>query len=102
MVKNPRKKASPSRIRPLNRPELVQVEEGRDDRPTTIVFHSRRAKVTSIEDVWEIVDEWWRGNPIARRYYQVGVEGGATMTVFRDLVSGAWYRQQAYGSPSGA
>ena len=95
MVANPGKKTSISRIRPLNRPELVQVEEGEDHGPATIVSNGRMARVTSVEDMWEIVDEWWRVSPIARRYYQVGVEGGATMTVFRDLISGAWYGQQA-------
>ena len=94
MVKNPRKKTSLSRIRPLNRPELVQVEES-EHGPGMIVLQGQRAKVTSIEDVWEIVDEWWRADPIARRYYQVAVEGGTTMTVFRDLSSGAWYKQRA-------
>ena len=94
MVKNPRKKTSLSRIRPLNEPEPVQVEES-DHGPGTIVSQGQMAKVTSIEDVWEIVDEWWRADPIARRYYQVAVEGGTTMTVFRDLSSGAWYKQRA-------
>ena len=73
---------------------MIQVEEGEDNRPATIVSHARRARVASVEDVWEIVDEWWRANPIARRYYQLGIEGGATMTVFRDQTSGVWYRQQ--------
>ncbi|MDP6494835.1 MAG: hypothetical protein QGI09_05340 [Dehalococcoidia bacterium] len=60
-----------------------------------IVSHGHEARVTSIEDVWEIVDEWWRASRIARRYYRVAVEGGATITVFRDLVGGVWYRQRA-------
>ncbi len=94
MVKNPGKKTSPSRIRPLNRPEPVQVEEDNDRRPSAIVSRGRSAVVTSIEDVWEIVDEWWRASPIARRYYRVAVQGGATTTVFRDLASGAWYEQR--------
>ena len=95
MVKNPGKKASLSRIRPLNRPELVQVEEDGDHRPATIISHGQRGKVTSIEDVWEVVDEWWRASPIARRYYRVAIEEGATITVFRDLINGVWYEQKA-------
>ena len=94
MVKNPGKKTSLSRIRSLNRPQPVQVEEDNDCRPSAIVSRGRRARVTSIEDVWEIVDEWWRTDPIARRYYRVAVQGGTTTTVFRDLTSGAWYEQR--------
>ncbi len=93
MVKNPRKKTSLGRIRPLNRPEPVQVEEDDDHRPATIVMHGQRRSVTAIEDVWEIVDEWWRADPIARRYFRIAVEG-AKIGVFRDLISGTWYRQQ--------
>ena len=94
MVKNSRKKTGLGRIRPLNRPAVVQVEEDDDLRPSVIALRGRETRVASIEDVWEIVDEWWRANPIARRYYQVTVEGGATVTAFRDLVSGVWYQQQ--------
>ena len=94
MVKNPRKKTGPSRIRPLNRPALVRVEEGDDHRPSMVVSHGHRSKVLSIEDVWEIVDEWWRADPLIRRYYRAILEGDETITVFRDLTSGVWYEQQ--------
>ena len=94
MVKTPRKKTSPGRIRPLNRPEPVQVEEDEDRRPSLIVSGGRRVRVASIVDVWEIVDEWWRPDPIVRRYYRAAVEGGTAVTVFHDLVGGAWYRQR--------
>ncbi len=95
MVKTPRKKTGPGRIRPLNRPEPVRVEEDDNRRPALVVADGRRAKIASIVDVWEIVDEWWRPDPVARRYYRAALEGGGTVTVFRDLGSGAWYRQRA-------
>ena len=94
MVKNPRKKTGPSRIRPLNRPAVVQVEEEDDHRPSMVVLHGHRSEVVSIEDVWEIVDEWWRASPVSRRYYHAAIEGGESITLFRDLASGAWYEQQ--------
>ncbi len=95
MVANPRKKAGPGRIRPLNQPAPVQVQEDEGDAPGTVVLRHKELRVTSIQDVWEVVDEWWRANPIARRYYRVAVEGGTTVTVFRDLISGAWCEQGA-------
>ena len=73
MVKNPRKKTSPSRIRPLNRPELVQVEESDGQGPATIVTHGKGAKVISIKDMWEVVDEWWRASCTSSK--QVGQKG---------------------------
>ena len=94
MVKNSRKKTGPSRIRPLNRPAVVQVEEEDDHRPSMVVLHGHRSEVVSIEDVWEIVDEWWRADPVVRRYYRVAVEADRTITVFCDLTSGVWYEQR--------
>ena len=95
MVQNPGKKTGPGRIRPLNRPEPVRVDEDDDGVPSAIVARGRRAGVASIEDVWEIVDEWWRPSPIARRYYRVVLQGGAAVTLFHDLANEAWYKQGA-------
>ena len=93
MVKNSREKAGPGPIRALNLPEPVDVQENESHGPVALVLNGRKLKVTSIEDVWEIVDEWWRTAPIARRYYRLIVEGGPRVTVFRDLLNGLWYRQ---------
>ena len=94
MVKTAGKKTSPGPIRALNLPGLVGVEEDDLQRPISIAPRGAKLRVASVEDVWEIVDEWWRTDPIARRYHMVLLEDGATMTVFRDLLSGLWYRQR--------
>lgn len=94
MVENSREKAGAGAIHSLNQPILVQVEENEHRRPTSVELRGRRVGVVSVADVWEIADEWWRASPIARRYYRVVVEGGATVNVFRDLVDGSWYAQQ--------
>jgi hypothetical protein len=73
---------------------MVEVEEDDRHRPNSIVSHGRRSRVTSVVDVWEVVDEWWRASSIGRRYYRIALEGEATVTVFHDLVSGSWYRQR--------
>ncbi len=93
MVQNPRETASSSPIRSLNLPAPIQVEEDAHQRPLAISLRRRRLGVASVDDLWEIDEEWWRENPIVRRYYQVTTEDGRPMTIFRDLVSGEWYRQ---------
>jgi hypothetical protein len=50
--------------------------------------------VVAIDDQWEIADEWWRAEAVARRYYEVTTEDGASVTVFRDVVGGGWYAQR--------
>ena len=94
MVKVAGEASSAGPIRPLNLPASVDVEEDEQQRPVTLVLRGRRLRVTSIDDLWEVSDEWWRPRPIARRYYMVTMEGGVRITLFRDLVDGAWYRQR--------
>ena len=93
MVTNSRKTSSSGRIRPLNTPKCVEVEE--DDRrmPLSVSWNRRKLQVASIEDVWEIADEWWRRAPIARRYYKITTEDGFYVILFHDLLQGGRYKQ---------
>ncbi|HWC29471.1 MAG TPA: hypothetical protein VG845_05245 [Dehalococcoidia bacterium] len=45
---------------------------------------------------WRIDQLWWRGEPVRRLYYRVAPEDSAPITLYRDLISGAWARQ-GYG-----
>ena len=38
-------------------------------------------------------DEWWRERPVSRLYFEVALEDGRTLTVYRDLANCEWYRQ---------
>jgi hypothetical protein len=51
--------------------------------------------VVSIDDLCNVDEEWWRERPVVRMYYRVSTEDGRCITIFRDLVDGAWYRQYA-------
>jgi hypothetical protein len=67
-------------------------------RPLLVIsaMGERRAlRVARITDVWEVIDEWWRDRPVARRYFSVVLEDGAHTTLFRDLSDGGWYAQRA-------
>ena len=95
MVKNSRKAPRPGPIRPLNLPAPVDVEEDASQGPSAVTIRGRRLKIAAIDDVWEIADEWWRPEPIARRYYRAATEDGGIVTIFRDLVGGTWYQQRS-------
>jgi hypothetical protein len=43
---------------------------------------------------WRIDQHWWRAEPVSRVYYRVASEDGPPLTIFRDLVTGAWSRQE--------
>ena len=94
MVKDRRAAPGPGPIRPLNLPAPLEVVEDGDGRPAALTLRGRRQEVASIDDLWEVCDEWWRPRSIARRYYQVLTGDGRRLTLFQDLVDGAWYHQR--------
>jgi hypothetical protein len=82
-------------VRRVNPPIPVAVRETARHRLLAVRIQGRWRRVVSIADVWSIDEEWWREKPIVRMYYQVNLEDGRQMTVFRDMLDGAWYRQSA-------
>jgi len=78
----------------LNLPVPVSVEEDEDRRPLALTLRRRKIRVASIEDMWEVDEEWWRERPVSRMYYQVTAEDGRGVVIFRDLTSGEWHRQR--------
>ena len=109
MVADSRAAPSPGGIRPLDEPRLVQVEVGADDRPLKVRLEpalstskgsalrgskERWREIPEILDSWRIDDEWWRKQPVSRLYYRVLLEDGTVVGLFKDLVSGEWYRQR--------
>ncbi len=64
----------------------------REGIPRTVKHRKRLLQVKEILNTWRIDDEWWR-KPISRLYYLVEFTSGLRLTVFRDLINGAWYRQ---------
>jgi hypothetical protein len=78
--------------KPLNTPEPLTVEENDSGRPAAARMKHRQA-VTIIEDCWRIDDEWWRASPVSRLYYRVRLASGQRLVLFKDLVTGSWYKQ---------
>jgi hypothetical protein len=81
--------------RRLNEPRPVQVTADGSGEPLAVVLGGRRLAVARVQERWRIDDEWWR-DEISRLYLQPVLENGRSLTIFRDLVSGRWYRQ-SYG-----
>ena len=61
--------------------------------PAAVFLRQRRLEVSSVEDVWEVDEEWWRPEPISRVYYRVTTEDDRDITLFRDQIGGRWFRQ---------
>ena len=51
-------------------------------------------KITAINDLWQVNDEWWREHPVSRRYYQITTQSDRRLTIFKDDLNGNWYCQK--------
>jgi hypothetical protein len=52
-----------------------------------------RVQVVAHRDEWHVDDRWWTEEPVRRNYFEVLLETGRNVVVFRDEASGAWFRQ---------
>lgn len=62
------------------------------NRPAWVILKKKKQKVRRIINIWRIDDAWWH-KPVSRMYYTIELESGSRITVFQDLGSGDWYRQ---------
>jgi hypothetical protein len=92
MVENTGKTLRADTYRPLNTPGALQVEEDASGLPVAVRVKRRQA-VISIDDRWRLDDEWWRTEPISRLYYNILLASGLRLVLYKDLVTGGWYRQ---------
>ncbi len=52
--------------------------------------------VDELLDRYRTDDRWWTAEPVARAYYDLLLEDGRAVTVFRDEIGAGWYEQR-YG-----
>jgi hypothetical protein len=72
----------------------VAVAEGPGGAPAALIVPGGRVPLTALRPPWRIDQLWWRETPVSRMYYRVAPEDGPPLTLYHDLVSGAWYRQE--------
>lgn len=75
----------------LYRPRAVRVAARRG---VPQLVGERRSRVEAIREEWLIEDRWWTGEPLRRHYFDLVLEGGRCLTVFRDLQEGGWFEQR--------
>ncbi len=83
-------------VRPINSPEPLRVERDACGYPALLIQGKDRLEVASVEDIWRIEDEWWRGRPVSRTYFQVLAADGRRTTLFLDRTTKCWFKQ-TYG-----
>ncbi|MEX0817414.1 MAG: hypothetical protein WD027_08200 [Gaiellales bacterium] len=90
MVAHTGDKGTARAARRLNEPRraLVVAEYGL---PASV----ERARVMVIREEWRVVDRWWAGEPVRRRYFEVVLETGRNAVVFHDELGDGWFAQRA-------
>ncbi len=63
-----------------------------DHVPVRVRFKKKTRNIEEITNVWRVDDSWW-SRPASRMYYELELDGGSRITVFHDLLSDTWYRQ---------
>ena len=51
--------------------------------------------VEAVREEWVVEDRWWTARPLRRRYFELVLEDGRNVVVFRDLLTRGWFCQRA-------
>jgi hypothetical protein len=81
----------PTRAGRLNAPRPALVEAGFGGAPKVV----NRQLVAVVREEWRVVDRWWTDEPVDRRYFEVVLESGQNVCVYRDLEERCWFTQNA-------
>ena len=84
-------KKATAQIRP-SIPMGARVQEDEDFRPLAVSVEGKVLDVVSIEERVEEEAEWWEPEPLFKMHYQVTLEDGQQVTIFRNMKTGAWYQ----------
>ncbi len=93
MVPDPGKQGNPRPARRLNEPHRALVVTrgvGRGAEPVSV----NRLPVVRVREEWRVVDRWWTDEPVDRRYFEVVLESGQNVVVYRDEEHGCWFSQR--------
>ena len=91
MVTDPGSARTVRSSRRLNEPRPALVVSTGSGLPRFV----NRQPVALLREEWRVVDRWWTEEPIARRYFEVVLESGQNVVVFRDEERSCWFTQRA-------
>ncbi len=73
-------------------PIAARVQEDEDFLPLTVSLEGKVLEVVSIDERVEEEAEWWEPEPLFKMHYQVTLEDGQQVTIFRNMKTAAWYQ----------
>lgn len=94
MVSHSGRASDTRRIRRLKTPDRIEVDLTDEGVPSRVRLHGAWQDVSPVRKPWRIDQHWWRSEPVSRLYYRVAPPDGSAFTVYQDLSSGEWSRQE--------
>ncbi len=94
MVPHSREQGDSRSARRLNEPRRALVVTrgvGAGAEPVNV----NRLAVARVREEWRVVDRWWTEEPVDRRYFDLVLESGQHVCVFRDGEAACWFSQRA-------
>ena len=88
------KRANTAQIRP-SMSMAARVQEDEDFRPLAVSLGGKVLEVVSIDEWVEEEAEWWEPEPVFKMHYHVTLEDGQQMAIFRNMMTGGWYRSES-------
>jgi hypothetical protein len=80
-------------LRQLGAPRVAQVVTAPDGTPHAVVEAGRRRMVLDVREDWLIQDRWWTDTPIDRHYWELVLQPGRLVVIFRDTRNDRWFTQ---------
>ena len=90
MAKKP--KAPPAVSPRPSIPMPIKVQEDTGHRPLAVTVEGAILEVVSIDERLEEEAEWWEPESVFKMHYQVTLEDGRQVAVFRNMKTGRWYQ----------
>ncbi len=67
------------------------------ERPAVVYLKGERHSVRKAAGPWRLHEGWWTVDPTCRDDFDVGLDDGRLIRIYRDLRTGAWLWDGVYG-----